>query len=34
MTDRLLLMHLQKQNKQTKSVVDGLKFTALDPHVH
>lgn len=34
MTDRLLLMHLQKQNKQSESIVNGLKFTAPHPHVH
>jgi len=34
MTDRLLLMHLQKRNKQSKSIANGLKFTAPSPRVH
>lgn len=34
MTDRLFLMPLQKQNKQSKSIVNGLKLTVLDLQVH
>lgn len=34
MSDRLLLMHWQQQNKQSISIANRLAFTVLDPHIH